>query len=52
MFSHPHSSHLCSQIIASFIGKHGDLSPAHEGDNGPEIMPLIVALVMLPLSHN
>jgi len=21
-------SHLCSQIIASFIGKHGELSPA------------------------
>jgi len=52
VLTHSHFSHLCSQIIASFIGKHGDLSPAHEGDNGPEIMPLIVALVMLPLSHN
>jgi len=48
LFSHTHSHKTClfyRQFLATF-------SSNSKGTIGPEIMPLIVALVMLPLSHN
>jgi hypothetical protein len=47
-FSHTHSHKTClfyRQFLATF-------SSNSKGTIGPEIMPLIMALVMLPLSHN
>jgi hypothetical protein len=45
-------SHLLSHNMPLYRHFLATFSSNSKGTMGPEIMPLIVALVMLPLSHN